>query len=81
MNGPMTPSDADRAREAIEGALREHDFCATCGEPMRIAEHGRELWIECASLSDQHGLRRLLADAFHERYPIALPVGDLCLAA
>ncbi len=81
MNGPMTPSDADRAREAIEGALREHDFCATCGEPMGIVERGAELWIECASLRGQRGLRRLFGEAFHERHPIALPLGDLGLAA
>ncbi len=77
----MTLSDADRGREVIETAIREHDFCTTCGQPMAIVEDGDALWIECLSLRAKHGLRRFLAEAFHERYPIDLPAGGLELAA
>lgn len=80
MNDLMT-RDADRAREVIEMAIEEHDFCSLCGQPMAVAEHHDGLWIECLSLRSQHGLRRLLARAMHDRYPIELPAGGLSLAA
>lgn len=81
MNSLMAGGDTDRAREVIETAIQENDFCATCGQPMAIAEHGRALWIECISLRSQQGLRRFFGEAMHERHPIDLPFGDLELAA
>ena len=81
MNDLTTRSEADRAREVIESAYRDHDVCEVCGQPMGIAEHGSQLWIECASLRSRHGLRLRLAEGFHERHAIDLPVGDLVLAA
>lgn len=81
MNTLMTRTEADRAREIIESALREHHACGDCGQPMGIVEHGDGLWIECASLRTRRGFWRTLAEAFHERHPLDLPVGDLGLAA
>ena len=81
MSDLTTRSEADRARETIEMAFREHHACADCGQPMGIAEHGSRLWIECTSLRSRHGLRLMLAEAFHERHAIDLPVDDLVLAA
>ena len=77
MNGLLTSNDDDRAREAIEMAIRDNDFCATCGMPMVVAEHGNGLWIECASIRSQRGIRRALAKALHDRHPIDVPVASL----
>jgi hypothetical protein len=81
MNDLTTRSEADRAREMIESAYRDHDLCAACGQPMGIVEHGSRLWIECVSLRSLHGLRLMLAEGFHERHAIDLPVGDMAAAA
>jgi hypothetical protein len=81
MSDLTTRNEADRARETIEMALRDHRACADCGQPMGIAEHGSRLWIECASLRSRRGLRLAIAEAFHERHAIDLPVDDLSLAA
>lgn len=81
MRDLTTRNEDDRAREMIESALRDHHVCADCGEPMGIAEHGSRLWIECASLRSRHGFRRILAEAFHERHAIDLPVHELAPAA
>ncbi len=77
----MTRTEADRAREIIESALREHQVCGDCGQPMGIVEHGDELWIECASLRTRRGFWHAFSEAFHERHPLDLPVGEVSLAA
>ncbi len=86
MNETTTPTlstwtEAGRAREIIESALREHQACADCGEPMGIAEHGGKLWVECASLHTRSGFRHAFTAAFHERHRLWLPTGELAAAA
>jgi len=81
MHTLTTRNDADRARDIVELALRDHTFCTTCGETMGIAEHGRDLWIECASLRSRTGLRLRFEEAMHERHLIDLPMRGLDLAA
>ena len=81
MTNLLTRTEADRARETIEGAIREHTFCRTCGEPMGISERGTGLWIECGSLRERRGIRLAFAEAWHERHPVQLPVDELILAA
>ncbi len=76
-----TPTDAGRAREIIESALRDHHACSDCGEAMGIAEHGGKIWIECASLHTRTGLRHAFSSAFHERHRLWLPTGELAAAA
>jgi hypothetical protein len=76
-----TPSEAGRVREIIESALREHQLCADCGEPMGIAEHDGRLWVECASLHARRGVRHAFSAAFHERHRLWLPTGELLAAA
>ena len=55
--------------------------CGDCGQPMGIVEHGDELWIECASLRTRRGFWHAFSEAFHERHPLDLPVGEVSLAA
>jgi hypothetical protein len=81
MSDLTTRDEDDRARDIIESALRDHHACADCGQPMGIAEHGSRLWIECASLRSRHGFRLMLAEAFHERHAIDLPMDQQALAA
>lgn len=86
MNETTTPTlstwtEAGRVREIIESALREHQLCADCGEPMGIAEHDGRLWVECASLHTRSGLRHAFGAAFHERHRLWLPTGELVAAA
>lgn len=81
MNTLMTRSEADRARDIIETALTEYNLCADCGAPMGIAEHGNGLWIECSSLRERSGLRLVLAEAFHERHELPVPVDGMAFAA
>jgi ribosomal protein S27AE len=81
MSDLTTRSEADRARDTIESALRDHHACAECGQPMGIAEHGSRLWVECGSLRSRRGIRLMLAEAIHERHAIDLPVDELALAA
>ncbi len=68
-----TTGDLDLARERIEAAIREHDFCGLCGAPMVISVHDGGMWIECRSLADRRGIRRLLASGLHDRQRIDLP--------
>jgi Fe2+ or Zn2+ uptake regulation protein len=81
MHTLTTRNDADRARDILEQAHRDHTFCATCGETMGIADHGQTLWIECSSLRSRTGLRLRFEEAMHERHRIDLPVSELVLAA
>ena len=61
MNPLTMPTAEDFARERIEMAWREGDFCRTCGQPMTIEVHRGSLWIECASLRSRRGIRLRLA--------------------
>jgi hypothetical protein len=81
MNLLTTPTAEDLARERIEMAWREHDFCRTCGQAMTIEIHGSSLWIECASLRPLRGFRLGLATRSHDRYPIDLPDDGMVPAA
>ncbi len=67
-------ADLDRARERIDTALREHDHCQACGQPMQIRARGGVLWLECATLGERDGLRFLLSAGLHDRYALDLSV-------
>jgi hypothetical protein len=83
MNIRQSTTDEDLARERIEAALHDHDFCAVCGRPMTIEARDGVLAIECESMRGLGGLRRLLASGLHERHVIdILPeAGDTIPAA
>ena len=75
MNLLTMPTSEDLARERIEMAWREYDFCRACGQPMTIEVHGGSLWIECASLRSLSGTR------MHDRHEIDLPDDGMVQAA
>ena len=78
----QSPTDQDLARERIETALRDHDFCAACGRPMTIEERDGVLAIECESMRGLGGFRLFLASGLHERHVIdVLPRDGMPAAA
>jgi hypothetical protein len=76
---PMTTAE-DLAREQIEAALRDLNYCAQCGGWMRVDVRGAELWVECESLRCKRGLRLAISAGFHDRRRIELPEGVLAAA-
>jgi hypothetical protein len=80
MNGMLTPAVEDRARERIEAAMRDLDYCTGCGRSMSVAVRDAEMWVECASLGSKTGLRLGIAAGFHDRHRIELPEGVLAAA-
>ena len=81
MNPLTMPTAEDFARERIEMAWREGDFCRTCGQPMTIEVHRGSLWIECASLRSRRGIRLRLATRLHDGHEIDLPDDGMVQAA
>jgi hypothetical protein len=77
MNGLLSPTVEDVARERIEAAVRELTFCTACGAPMRLTVRDEELWSECSTLEAKHGLRLSIAAGFHDRRVVELPEGAL----
>lgn len=57
----------EQARERLELAQQRYPFCSHCGSPMDIVERDGQLWIECVALTQSHGIRHRLAEAFHDR--------------
>jgi hypothetical protein len=81
MNLLTMPTTEDLARERIEMAWREYDFCRACGQPMTIEVHGGSLWIECASLRSLSGICLRLGTRMHDRHEIDLPDDGMVQAA
>ncbi len=73
-------ADLDLARERIDTALRDHDYCRACGQPMQIRARDGELWLECASLGERRGIRFLLSAGLHDRYALDLSVNGAMAA-
>lgn len=80
MNELTMTTDEDTARERIESAMHDLNFCTVCGGSMRVAVRGAEMWVECESLRSRTGLRLGLSSAFHDRVRIELPEGVLAAA-
>ena len=81
MNSTITRTSDDVARDRIETAWRDYPLCSDCGRPMTIEAHDGSLWVECTSLRELTGIRRLLTAGFHQRPDLEIPVARVAALA